>query len=161
MADAAVTNSSPLILLSRAELTDLLLLVAPTIWVPQAVANEIGQKGRNDAAVQSLSRYAWLVGVPDLPLPERLAGWELGAGEAAALARAASMRGCIAIVDERQARRCAAVLSIPTIGTLGLVLLAKRRGTIPAARPAIERLVAEGMYLSPKVLAQALALVGE
>jgi predicted nucleic acid-binding protein len=44
---------------------------------------------------------------------------------------------------------------------MGLVLIAKRRGLIPAARPILEMLVARGMYLSATVIEQALALVGE
>jgi predicted nucleic acid-binding protein len=46
-------------------------------------------------------------------------------------------------------------------GTLGLVLVAKQRGRIPAARPVLESLRASGMYLSDSVLNKALALVGE
>ena len=54
-----------------------------------------------------------------------------------------------AIVDDLAARRCAAALGIPVRGTLGLVLTAKQRGVIPAARPILERLRGSGMYLRP------------
>jgi predicted nucleic acid-binding protein len=67
----------------------------------------------------------------------------------------------MAIVDDLAARRCAEVLGIPLLGTLGLVLRAKRTGLLPAARPVIEKLLSAGMYLSPKILDRALALVGE
>jgi predicted nucleic acid-binding protein len=46
-------------------------------------------------------------------------------------------------------------------GTLGLILTAKRRGRIPQARPLLERLRQAGMYLSDRIMDQALALVGE
>jgi predicted nucleic acid-binding protein len=46
-------------------------------------------------------------------------------------------------------------------GTLGLVLVARRRGVIPAARPVVERLRRSGMYLSDRVCDRALALIGE
>jgi predicted nucleic acid-binding protein len=65
------------------------------------------------------------------------------------------------VIDDRDARRCAKALSIPHIGTLGLVLLAKRLGLIAAARPVAERLRLSGMYLSDQVLDDALARVGE
>lgn len=64
-------------------------------------------------------------------------------------------------MDDLAARRCAEVLGIPLIGTLGLILKAKRKGLLTSARPATEKLLAAGMYLSSKILAQALALVGE
>lgn len=59
------------------------------------------------------------------------------------------------------ARRCATTLGIPVRGTLGLVLTAKQRGTIGAARPVLEQLRLHGMYLSDRVMERALALVGE
>lgn len=53
------------------------------------------------------------------------------------------------------------VVGIPVRGTLGLVLAAKQRGDIPAARPILEKLRQSGMYLSDRVVNEALALVGE
>jgi predicted nucleic acid-binding protein len=52
-------------------------------------------------------------------------------------------------------------LGIPVRGTLGIVITAKQRGVIPAARPVLEQLRLCGMYLSDRVINQALALVGE
>lgn len=69
--------------------------------------------------------------------------------------------GAEAIVDDLAARRCAKVLGIPFRGTLGLVLLAKQRGRIARARPVLEALRSEGMFLSDRVLSEGLALVGE
>ena len=65
------------------------------------------------------------------------------------------------MIDDQAARRCADVLGVRCIGTLGIVLRAKRLGRIPAARPVVERLRAAGMYLSERVLTPALELVGE
>ncbi|MBI3524679.1 MAG: DUF3368 domain-containing protein [Betaproteobacteria bacterium] len=67
----------------------------------------------------------------------------------------------MAIIDDGAGRRCAETLGIPLSGTLGLVLLAKRRGMIPAARPVIATLKQHGMFLSETTLDRALALVGE
>ncbi|HID56261.1 TPA: DUF3368 domain-containing protein [Candidatus Poribacteria bacterium] len=64
-------------------------------------------------------------------------------------------------IDDLAARRCASTLGIPVRGTLGLVLIAKQRGLIPAAKPIVEQLLSNGMYLSRKVINKALALVGE
>ncbi len=69
--------------------------------------------------------------------------------------------GTEVIVDDLAARRCAAALGIPVRGTLGLVLTAKQQGILPAARPVLEQLRLSGMYLSDRVMNQALALVGE
>lgn len=50
---------------------------------------------------------------------------------------------------------------LPRNGTLGLVLVAKQRGRISAARPVLDAMRGWGMYLSDSVLNKALALVGE
>jgi predicted nucleic acid-binding protein len=65
------------------------------------------------------------------------------------------------VIDDWDARRCARSLGIRYIGTLGLVLLAKRIGRISFARPVVERLRRSGMYLSDSVINEALAQVGE
>jgi predicted nucleic acid-binding protein len=95
-------------------------------------------------------------------LPEflRLAGPEIVV-PSAVLAWAHAHPGTLAIVDDLAGRRCAAALRIPVRGTLGLVLTAKQRGQIKAARPVLESMRASGMYLSDGVMNRALALVGE
>ena len=70
-------------------------------------------------------------------------------------------QGTIAVIDDLAARRCAAAMSIPVRGTLGLVLTAKRKGRIDLARPVLESLRQAGMYLSDQVLEEALKRVGE
>lgn len=65
------------------------------------------------------------------------------------------------VIDDLAARHCAAALGIPVRGTLGIVLAAKKRGIIPLARPVLEDLIANGMYLARNVLDQALMRVGE
>jgi predicted nucleic acid-binding protein len=65
------------------------------------------------------------------------------------------------VVDDLAARRCAQALGIPVRGTLGLVLLGKRRGRLAAARPVLESLRRAGMYLSDSVMNRALRAVGE
>ncbi len=65
------------------------------------------------------------------------------------------------ILDDLAARRCAKYLEIPVRGTLGLVLIAKQRNVIPSARRVLEKLRLAGMYLSDRVMNQALARVKE
>ena len=66
-----------------------------------------------------------------------------------------------AIIDDLAGRRCASSLGIPLRGTLGLVLAAKQRGLIAQARPVIENMMKNGLYLSKKVVESALSRVGE
>ncbi len=129
--------------------------------VPEPVAEEIRRRGPADVTARALAETPWIEIVPVPSVPPIIGSWDLGPGESAVLAWAASHPGTTVIVDDLAARRCAAALALPVHGTLGLVLLAKRRGVIPAARPVLDELIAAGMYLSPSVIAAALALVGE
>ncbi len=65
------------------------------------------------------------------------------------------------MLDDLAARRCARALGLATLGTLGLVLAAKRDGRIASARTMLAELRAAGMWLSDPVTERALALVGE
>ncbi len=160
MADTAIINASPLIFLSRSRHLDLLRTVADEIWVPEPVATEIQQRGSHDLTAQAIADTDWLITKPVATMPATIAGWRLGAGESGVLALALEQQR-EAIIDDRAGRKCAATLSIPVRGTLGIVLVAKQRGVIPKARPVIEDMMQAGLYLSRKILDKALARVDE
>lgn len=160
MPERAAVNASPLIFLARAGLVDLLQLVGPEIVVPRAVADEVRRRGPEDPTVRALAANPWLV-VTDIEVPPLIEEWGLGPGESSVLAWAHARPGALAILDDYAGRQCATTLGIPMRGTLGLVILAKQQGRIPAARPVIEALRGGGLYLSDAVLNAALALVGE
>lgn len=161
MAEPAVANASPLIFLARGGHLDLLQLTGDRILVPTPVALEIRRRGSQDVTARALDGTRWLEVVEPPPVPAVIHAWDLGLGESAVLAWAHAHPSCEAIVDDLAARRCAATLGIPVRGTLGLVLLAKKRGRIPLARPVLEALRQAGMYLSDRVVNDALVLVGE
>ncbi|MHC5776299.1 DUF3368 domain-containing protein [Nostoc sp.] len=77
-----------------------------------------------------------------------VAAWDLGKGESQVLSLALKTSDCAAIVDDRAARRCSQALGITTIGTGGLLILAKRRGLIPSISPGIQALRDAGLWLS-------------
>lgn len=161
MAECPAVNTSPLIFLTKVGLLDLLQLLSEEVVVPAAVWTEIQQYGVMDVTVQALVQSNWLVVVETPPVPEPISACNLDPGESAVLAWAYVHPGTEVIVDDLAARRCAAALGIPVRGTLGLVLTGKQRGIIRAARPILEQLRQSGLYLSDRVMNQALALVGE
>jgi predicted nucleic acid-binding protein len=161
VAERAVANASPLILLARGACFDFLRLAGTEVLVPAAVAAEIRRRGAADPTVRAMDQAGWMHVVEVPPIPGVIQSWDLGPGESAVLALAHREPGLVAILDDLAARRCAAALGIPVRGTLGLVLLAKHRAIIPEARPVLERIRREGMYLSGRLLKEVLALVGE
>jgi predicted nucleic acid-binding protein len=69
--------------------------------------------------------------------------------------------GADAIIDDLAGRKCGLSLNLYVRGTLGLVLLAKKKGMIPVCRPVMEDLMRGGMFLSRRVLDEALKRVDE
>jgi predicted nucleic acid-binding protein len=161
VAERAVINASPLIFFSRSGRLDLLRAFANEVWVPEPVAKEILQRGSQDITASTIEHTAWLDIRPAPPLPQRGLEWRLGAGESDVLALAVEHPGTEVIIDDLTRRKCAACLNIPLRGTLGIVLVAKCRGQIPQARPVIESMMSAGLYLSRRVLDEALRRVGE
>ncbi len=158
--DPAV-NTSPLIFLSKSNQLDLLKVASSKIIVPSAVVQEIKTYGESDLTYKALISSDWLIETEINSIPAIISSWDLGYGESAVLTWGYTNPGTEVILDDLAARRCARTLSIPVRGTLGLVLTAKQQGKILAARPILEQLIASGMYLSEKVINQALKLVGE
>lgn len=156
-----VIDASPLIFLTKADLLYLLKARYPNVLLPVTVAMEIQQYGSSDITAKTLHETDWLVTVDTPPTPEPVQACNLDPGESAVLTWAYTHPGTEAILDDLAGRRCANRLNIPIRGTLGLVLAAKQRGEISAAKPLLERLRQVGMYLSDRVINQALTTVEE
>jgi predicted nucleic acid-binding protein len=161
VSESFVVNASPLIYLSHADLLPLLQSAGSPIRIPSAVRAEIQRRGPGDPAVRAIEAASWLEQVEPPEISQQVEAWGLGPGETSVLSWALSSSGCLAILDDLAGRRCAQFLGIPLMGTLGLVLRAKRIGQISAARPVVEKLREAGMYLSDRILEPALRLVGE
>lgn len=86
---------------------------------------------------------------------------DLGPGETEVLALALETKDAIAVLDDALARQVAEALKLPLIGTLGLLLNAKRVGLIPAVCPLIEQLDALGFRLASHTRAAVLRMAGE
>lgn len=156
-----IINASPLIFLSRASRVDLLRVVADEVLVPAPVAEEVARRGPGDPSARAVSETGWLVVVQAAASDPRVLAWDLGPGESAVLTLALERPGLEVVIDDLAGRRCAQALGIPVRGTLGIVLLGKRRGLIEQARPVVDELRAMGMHLSDAVADRALALVDE
>jgi uncharacterized protein len=74
---------------------------------------------------------------------------ELGRGEAEAIALALQISADLLLTDDQEAARAARQLGLKVIGTVGVTLLAKRRGTIHSVGEVLDLLEERGgLYLS-------------
>jgi predicted nucleic acid-binding protein len=66
-----------------------------------------------------------------------------------------------AILDDAVARACAKAFGVPILGTLGVVLRAKKRGLVPQAADVLRAMRAAGLHLDDRVIRLALGRIGE
>ncbi len=81
--------------------------------------------------------------------------WGLGAGETAVISAALS-RGAFAVIDDKEARDAAKALKVDFVGTLGVVLLARKEGRLERAAEVIRRLQEVGLRLDNRLVREAL-----
>ena len=155
-----VINASPLILLGKLGRIDLLEQLTKQIMVPQAVLLEVASGGTADTGIGDTLVWARNRIVEDVLVPTSISGWDLGAGESQVLAHCLLGR-YRAVLDDGEARAAAKVHSVPMVGSLGVILRARKAGLISAARPLVEQLVESGSYVSPELIRQALIKVDE
>lgn len=122
------------------------------VFVPEGVVEEITIAGVIDSASRQLPTVTWIQRLEITTIVSEVATWDLGKGESQVLNLALRTLDCAATVDDRAARRCGQALGITTIGTGGLLILAKRRGLISSVAPGIQALQDAGLWLSESVV---------
>jgi len=159
--DVWICNSSPLISLARIRRLDLVESLAAEVVVPATVMREIAAGHSRDTAVAAVESSSRLRIVPDVEVSAAVRSWRLDPGESQVLAMALQHGGCGVVIDDRAARRCASRASVPMIGTIGLVALARQRGTLKAAAPIYRALRDAGLFLAPALIKAVLAQFDE
>jgi predicted nucleic acid-binding protein len=122
---------------------------------------EIEAGGARDSAMRTIRGSARLAIVSDVNIPAAVTAWRLDPGESQVLAAALLQPGSGVVIDDRAARKRASLLSIPLIGTVGTIALARRRGIIDAAAPIYQSLRTAGLFLSPALIKAILEELGE
>ncbi len=129
--------------------------------IPTAVLLEVSCLDPSDPVVRAVHGAGWPVVTVTEPVPASVSRWRLHAGEEAVLTLALASTDREVVLDDLAGRRCAEAHGIPLIGTLGIVILAKRIGRIDEARPVIEELRRAGLRAGEDVIANALKRAGE
>ncbi len=156
-----VVNASPLILLGKTDQHQLLRELTEELIIPEGVAREVRVRPDGERVLESLIAPPAVRVVSSGPIPKEVESWDLGRGESEVLALALTIAGSRAVIDDLEARRCAQALGVGVIGTLGVVLRAKRKRLIPAARPAVDQLRKIGLYASDDLVERVLAHLEE
>ena len=159
MVDIVIADAGALIALSRVVKLSVLADGFGQVRLTQTVLEEcLARDDRPEGhAIREAVEAGWLSVQADVPYSSN---WNLGAGEASAIAAALALHACL-LIDDRAGRRLARSHGLPVIGVLGVLIKAKRLGKVERVRPLIESLVASGYYLSMGVVDEALRMAGE
>lgn len=157
-----VADTTPVSCVVRIGRADLLTTLFPDVRIPTAVADELDRGLGVVGDWRSALRPGFRVEAVDPSPLLSLLQDELDAGEAAALALGVSLGADLILIDELRGRTVAKRLGLHVLGTVGLIVLAKRRGLIPEARPIITQVRTRGgLWLGDKLVADVLAQLGE
>ncbi|HAZ45150.1 MAG TPA: DUF3368 domain-containing protein [Cyanobacteria bacterium UBA11369] len=160
----AISNSSVLIALSTIGQLQLLNQRFPSgILLPQAVWREVVETGAGQPGSEEISSASWLTvrEVANKPLVSALR-IDLDEGEAEAIALFTEQPGEAILLDEKNARRVARQMGLPILGTVGILIWAKRTGLIPTLKEQLDLLQSQGKFRLSQILYQeALKKVGE
>ena len=143
-----VLNASPLICLCKSDLSGLLPKLFTNIVVSDAVRTEVTAKGSVDYNLGKIFTEAWLKNTGAIIIHPDIAAWGLGQGEGSVLSYAFYNRSYWAVIDDLEARRCAESMGCLYTGTVGILMLAKKKGIISSVRECIYRLRDAGLWLS-------------
>ena len=154
-----VSNSTPLIALSRIGRFHLLRELFGEVSVPTAVYDEVVSAGSGRAGEAEVENAQWIitheVKNKDLVAFLRIS---LDAGEAEAIALAKQISADLVLLDDNDGRNIAGLVGINLTGTIG-ILLRYYQGHRIDFKEALDELLAHGFRLSKieyqKILAQA------
>lgn len=153
-----VTDAGPLMALGRHDLLGLLPALFQQVHVPQVVLDEclVHPHLPDTQAIQAALTQGWLLHREAHPLD--ISGLDLG--ERCAISCALDM-GAALLVDDRAARRHAEALGLVVLGTLGVLVLAKRRGLMDEVKPIVQAMREQGHHISQAALNAVLLASGE
>ena len=157
-----VSDTTPISELAKVDYLDLLPKLFGKVVIPQGVFDEL-QVGEHPAA-QLVQNLSWLevVTVDNQQLVRELQqSFKLDLGESEAIALAEEISASQLLIDERAARKVAMARKLPLIGTVGILLLAKRRGLLDSVKDVLNEMQAQGMRISDRLYVQVLTLAQE
>jgi predicted nucleic acid-binding protein len=158
-----VSNSSPLITLSRSGHLGLLPRLFGRIHVAAEVFTEVTVLGAGRPGSQAVRGADWIEVHPAITsslLDSTCRQHSLGKGEVATVLLSRSLSADLAIIDERNARIFAGTQSVTVIGCLGILEAAFRRGLIIDLRAGYQDLLNANIRIDRGLLNASLASFG-
>lgn len=157
-----VSDTTPISELAKVGYLNLLPQLFGKVVIPQGVFDEL-QMGQHPASelVQNLSWLEVVTVHHQQVIDELQKSFNLDLGESEAIALAEEIRASQLLIDEKAARKVASARKLPLIGTMGILLLAKRRGLLNNVTDVLNQMRGQGTRISDKLYEQVLVLAQE
>ncbi len=157
-----VANAGPLIALAEVGHFDLLKSLYGQIHIPPAVREEVvvSQEMRPGAKEVAVAGWIKVKAVRDLTAVQILRE-RLDRGESEAIVLAIELKAELLLIDEARGRRIAEARGLNKTGTLGTLILAKKRGLVSSVTPLLDELLARGFRLHEDLYQAVRTLAGE
>ena len=157
-----VADAGPLIAWAQVGHFNLLHLSYSQLRIPPAVWDEVVASGRGRPGAEEVSGTAWIhiVEVRDT-MAVQLLRERLDAGESEAIVLAVELKADLLLIDEGRGRRVAESRGLNKTGTVGTLVVAKRRGLVSAVTPLLDKLRSVGFHMGEELYQTARALAGE
>ncbi len=158
MNEVVVSDTSPLQYLHQSGTLGLLPGLFGRVVVPPAVIGELAEGRARGHDLPLLDGLSWVeIRAPQqaLLLPSRL-----GRGEQEAISMAMEAQALV-LLDDRDARSCALSLGLHVLGTVGVLLRAKRKGLLPAVMPVVDRIASHGFRMDAMMRHHVSLMAGE
>ncbi|MCA9962252.1 MAG: DUF3368 domain-containing protein [Anaerolineales bacterium] len=155
-----VADASPLIALAILQKLDLLTSLFDDILVPLTVFSEATREDKPHAEHIRAFAQGFVVSAQNQLAVQVLLN-DIDRGEAEAIVLALEKNVPDILIDDAKGRRVAQLNGLHPIGTVGVLLQAKRIGHIQTIKPLLDTLIANRMRISERLYQQALQLAEE
>ena len=146
MPKTIVSDTSCFIILANIGEMDLLQKTFGEIITTEEVVEEFGEE-----------LPSWIqIKLPTDKHRQKILETQLDRGEASAIALALDYPESLIILDDLKARKIAENLGIEITGTIGLIIIAKKRGVINSIKPLLEKIRKTNFRVSEEIEKQAL-----
>jgi predicted nucleic acid-binding protein len=154
-----IADASALIALSACNSLSVLDALFGTVLVPEAVYLEVATEDKPQSEQLrhylqgkvrqvDMQRFVYLDAYADV-------------GETAAMLLYKELDADYLLIDDKRGRKVATINQIKTIGSLSVLLQAKRAGLVASIAPLLVQIDASPVFISPNLLETVLALAGE
>jgi uncharacterized protein len=129
------------------------------VLVPEQVVNELAAVA---GFAEAISKADYIVPVYCAVILDTLQQNDaLDEGERAAISYSIDNKADLLIIDELNGRRAATALGLSIIGTIGILIAAKKKKSINTIKQHLDDLRTNGFWISEKIYLEALKLANE